>query len=551
VIVVAVYNMKGGVGKSTAAVNLAYLSAATGARTLLWDLDAQAASSFAFRVHPRVEGFGKKSLRQIDTLTEAIKATDYDNLDLLPADFAYRHLDRFLQDQPDRDLAAVLQKLGRGYSHVLLDCPPGLSTLSESVFDAADLVLVPTIPTVLSLRTLARLVEHFGHHGEVTKVAAFLSMVDKRKSLHRDISEFALRQPELFLAAQVPYASIVEQTSVRRMPLAVVARQDPVTTVFDALWSGVRAKLAEPAPTTTPERRRSAAFAKAIGDVIARVGGEHEPDAVNAEHAAVSAATAADSRICTHRIKVHDAQIFDSLFLELSADAPPPATLRLAHIFDTDEGVLHRNGYLLQVLEDSGRFAVTLEVGCNSAEPLSQREEKQVAAIDGHWAADILAGSLSPITVLERRLGRPLPPVVSEVIAAIGKKPLRRVSWRKRLRRRLGPVNVPFEEAVVALHFEFDRISSPGNTVDHEIEASAPASSAHNIERALRQFLSHTGISWQPVMVQVNGTASNGAAGEGGTLSQVESLSELDGTLIATTELRQEQALSRSEQRSH
>jgi chromosome partitioning protein len=508
VIVVAVYNMKGGVGKTTAAVNLAYLAAATGARTLLWDLDAQAASSFAFRVHPEVEGFGKKSLRQIDTLTEAIKATDYDNLDLLPADFAYRNLDRFLHrlDRPHRDLAEVLQKLGRGYTHVLLDCPPGLSTLSESVFGAADLVLVPTIPTVLSLRTLAQLVEHFGHRRKATKVAAFLSMVDKRKSLHRDISEWALGQPEFFLSAQVPYASIVEQMSVRRMPLAVVARQDAATTAFDALWSAVGARLAEKAPATTSDRRRSAEFAKAIGDLMARVGGETEPDVVNDEHAfgaaSASAAPAADLQVRTHRIKLHDAEVFDSLVLKLSADAPSPPTIRLAHIFDTDDGVLDRNGYLLEVLEEAGRFAVVLETACGSGEPVSQREEAQVAAIDGRWAADILAGSLSPVSVLERRLGRPLPPAVSEVVAATEKQPLRRVSWRKRLRRHLGPVNVPYEEAVVALHFEFDQISSPGNKVDYEIEASASGSSAHNIEYALRQLFSHAGINWQPVTVR-------------------------------------------------
>src|SRR5262249_17288809 len=156
-----------------------------------------------------------KSLQQIDTLTAAIKGTDYDNLDLLPADFAYRKLDRFLErlGRPDRDLSGGLRKLGREYTYVLLDCPPGLSLLRENVFVAADLILVPTIPTVLSLRTLSRLVEHIGPRGSGAKLTSFLSMVDRRKALHRQVCERAVQYPQFFLHAQVPYASVIEQMS--------------------------------------------------------------------------------------------------------------------------------------------------------------------------------------------------------------------------------------------------------------------------------------------------------------------------------------------------
>src|ERR1700743_3733195 len=89
-LIYATYNIKGGVGKTTAAVNLAYLAAEEGLRTVLWDLDPQGAASFMFRVKPRVKGGGKALIAGTRTLDEAIKGTDYDNLDLIPADFTYR-----------------------------------------------------------------------------------------------------------------------------------------------------------------------------------------------------------------------------------------------------------------------------------------------------------------------------------------------------------------------------------------------------------------------------------------------------------------------------
>lgn len=244
--VVALYNGKGGVGKTTAAVNLAHLGALAGYRTLIWDLDPQAAASYLFRVKPRVRGGSGKLVNRKRPLDDAIKGTDFDGLDLLPADFTYRHMDIDLADtsRPSRQLRRVLSPLRAEYDLVVLDTPPSISLVSENVLHASDLVLVPLIPTVLSVRTFEQLTAFVdGLDGRRPALHAFFSMVDNRKSLHRNLVSQLTSDRGDVGEVTVPYLSTVEQMSVRRSPVTAFAPQSPAAKAYLALWQEITAQL--------------------------------------------------------------------------------------------------------------------------------------------------------------------------------------------------------------------------------------------------------------------------------------------------------------------
>lgn len=241
--VLATYNIKGGVGKTSTAVNLAYLSARDGARTLLWDLDPQGAASFIFRIKPRVKGGGKGLVRRRASLDDAIKGTDFDDLDLLPADFSYRNLDLLLdaRKKPIAVLRQLLRPLSDDYDTVVLDCPPGISLVSESVMYAADTLLIPLIPATLSLRTFDQLTDFVTRiEARRPALAGFFSMVDRRKRLHRDVVAALTAERGDLLRTTIPAASVIEQMAERRAPVPVFAPHSAAAAAYESLWAEIR-----------------------------------------------------------------------------------------------------------------------------------------------------------------------------------------------------------------------------------------------------------------------------------------------------------------------
>ena len=240
--VVGVYSLKGGVGKTTTAVNLAYLAARDGHRTLLWDLDPQGAATFLFRVRPKVRGGAKAIVRRRTTVAAAVKETDFSGLDLLPADFSNRDLDLLLDDtkHPMRRLEQVLQPVARDYEIVVLDCGPSVSLVSEAVMRMADAIVVPIVPAPLVVRTyeqLRRFVDGAPRRRRPLLVP-FFSMTDARRRAHRDAVE-AWTAADGRCPVSVPVTAQVEQMAARRAPLPVFAPASAASRRFEELWAEV------------------------------------------------------------------------------------------------------------------------------------------------------------------------------------------------------------------------------------------------------------------------------------------------------------------------
>lgn len=244
----ACYSIKGGVGKTTAAVNLAEAAARTGARVLVWDLDPQGAATFCFRVRSGVSGGARGLVKRSGELAPHVRATDAPGVDLVPADLSLRHLDLHLhrRSSAGHRIGDLLAPLADDYDVVLLDCPPGATLASEGVMAAVDALVVPVVPSTLAHRVLVQLDELLDELTDVglvpPSVWPFASMVDRRRGLHRDVL-VALAEHPGALVTSIPAASVVERMGVERAPVRWYAPRHAATQAFDELWAELADRL--------------------------------------------------------------------------------------------------------------------------------------------------------------------------------------------------------------------------------------------------------------------------------------------------------------------
>ena len=244
--VIAFHNVKGGVGKTSAAVNIAYLASQEGISTLLWDLDPQGAATWFLSRDDHESG--KKLgplIKGKSPIGRFVQQTPYSRLELIPAHQSARNLDiKLNQLNSDYPLGNWLSPLSEETALVILDCPPSLSELAEQVLKTANAIYVPIIPTWLSLNSWQQM-NAFTKDLKVKakRVRPFFSMVDRRKTMHRELVDHRATTLPKALTTAIPNASAIERMGERRKPLELVDRRSVAARAYRDLWSEIRARL--------------------------------------------------------------------------------------------------------------------------------------------------------------------------------------------------------------------------------------------------------------------------------------------------------------------
>ncbi len=242
--IIAIANQKGGVGKTTTTVNLGAELATMGRRTLIIDLDPQAAATYSLGHDP--EGITKTIynafVKKDATMREIILPTSVENLHIAPAnlDLAGAELDLIHNYTRERVLKEALATIASEYDYILIDCPPSLTLLTVNAFVASTEVLIPLQTHLLSLRGVTRLLETIKEISSLNptlKVTGILpTMYDGRSNLNREIlATISQVYSGRVFRSVIRYGVAAAEAPGQGVPVRLYARSSPVAKCYEAL----------------------------------------------------------------------------------------------------------------------------------------------------------------------------------------------------------------------------------------------------------------------------------------------------------------------------